>query len=192
MVFALEDFQSGARINVLRNLSNSPQTPLGPMSAAFDLTRTPHQLSADHPLSFLIPADTDYLAKALQFLPDRATSDEIVQSYFDNVEWFQRVSKSCATQLIQQCLHYPTFMRSSQRLWAEILTHKSPTSPGFVCTYLMVICLGLRTIHKSFPGISSPLALAERLYQVAQVCLEEAALTSGYLVVLTLPPATLV
>lgn len=147
MVFALEDFQMSHRINAMRNI----ESPSGEQ----DRERESINLSAvtpDHPMAFLVPQGCDYLQKALQALPDQQTCQFLVQQYFDHVEWFQR------------CLHYPTFMRQCRQLWAR----ETPLDPDFVCTYLMVVCLGLRTVVDTLPGMTNALGLADNLYHVAE------------------------
>lgn len=94
MVYALEDFQAGHRINAMRNISDSPEiTRLGSGDGQTqDVSTAPSDITDDHALSFVIAPGTDYLAKALALLPDQPTCELLVTQYFDNVEWFQRVS----------------------------------------------------------------------------------------------------
>lgn len=87
MVYALEDFQMSNRINALRNLGNADAKTMRVES----VESSPSNITADHPLSFIIPTSTDYLAQALSLLPDQQTCQLLVQRYFDKVEWFQRV-----------------------------------------------------------------------------------------------------
>jgi hypothetical protein len=44
----------------------------------------------------------------------------------------------------------------------------SQLSADFICTYTMVICLGLRTVVNNLPGMTNALALADQLYHVAE------------------------
>jgi hypothetical protein len=96
MVFALEDFQMSNRVNSLRNLADSPDvsTVLGPGNPmSFQgITSDAARFTDNHPLAFIIPQETDYIEQALNALPDQPTCQLLVQAYFDNVEWFQRVS----------------------------------------------------------------------------------------------------
>jgi hypothetical protein len=98
MVYALEDFQGGHRINAMRNISDSPEITtvrFGSGEDGHDVSTAPADITDDHPLSFVITPGTDYLAKVLALLPDRQTCELLVNQYFENVEWFQRVSCSC-------------------------------------------------------------------------------------------------
>lgn len=95
MVYALEDFQGGHRINAMRNISDSPDITtvrMGSGDLGHDVATAPADITDDHPLSFVITPGTDYLAKALALLPDQQTCELLVNQYFENVEWFQRVS----------------------------------------------------------------------------------------------------
>ncbi|GMK58036.1 hypothetical protein CspeluHIS016_0500680 [Cutaneotrichosporon spelunceum] len=158
MVYALEDFHGGHRINAMRNISDSPEITtvrFGSGDGGHDVTTAPADVTDDHPLSFVITPGTDYLAKALALLPDRPTCELLVNQYFENVEWFQR------------CLHYPSFMHQCRQFW----TAPPPTSqlsPDFICTYIMVICLGLRMVVTNLPGMHNAPALADQLYHVAE------------------------
>ncbi|WOO85297.1 putative transcriptional regulatory protein [Vanrija pseudolonga] len=149
MVFALEDFQMSHRVNTMRNR----QTPDGATPALFPTAgdEATNHIGGDHPLAFVIPTGTDYLAQAIALLPDQQISARLVQEYFSKVEWFQR------------CLHYPTFMSECRQLWNG---STKDVSPDFVATYTMVLCLGLSTSSESF-GTNS-MALAEQLYHLAE------------------------
>lgn len=150
MVFALEDFQMSHRINAMRNIE-SP-TGGGGGTGGTGLGLGLDSVTGDHPMAFLVPPGCDYLHKAMQALPDEQTCQFLVQQYFDHVEWFQR------------CLHYPSFMRQCRELWAR----EAVLDPDFVCTYLMVVCLGLRTVVDTLPGMTNALGLADNLYHVAE------------------------
>lgn len=105
MVFALEDLHFRHGVNTLRNIDASPGVGthrLDPASMAWggsgvvgdDAGSVQSRLTDDHPLAFLIPPDSDYLAMALHVLPDQPTCEFLVQQYFGNLEWFQRVSSA--------------------------------------------------------------------------------------------------
>lgn len=164
MIFELEDLHQQNRINTMRNL-NSPQDntlPLhlgrsagGAMSTDIAVAPRVNFLGDTHPLSFLLPTGTDYIAAALATLPQQHQCELLVKQYGDSVEWFQR------------CLHYPTFMAQCRQFWDNTTTTHN-LSPDFVCTYVMVVCLGLRMMVPGSPGEAEALALAERLFHVAE------------------------
>ncbi|KAL1410680.1 hypothetical protein Q8F55_004699 [Vanrija albida] len=149
MVFALEDFQMSHRVNTMRNRQHDGKETPDVATPAPGEAATTH-IANGHPLAFVIPAGTDYLAQAVALLPDHKIGARLVQEYFDKVEWLQR------------CLHYPTFMRECREFWA-----RGSTSPDFVATYAMVLCLGLSTSSESFGPFNS-MALAEQLYHLAE------------------------
>lgn len=89
MVFALEDFQMSHRVNTIRN-RQAPDTPSPALFPTAGDEATNH-IGGDHPLAFVIPTGTDYLAQAIALLPDQQISARLVEEYFNKVEWFQRV-----------------------------------------------------------------------------------------------------
>lgn len=175
MVFALEDYQMSRRVNTVRNLDDTVEGKADDAAASSpDHIESPPVLDSnatrviteDHPMAFLVPPNTDYLALALTSLPEQQVCEVLVQRYFDNVEWFQRV-RCLPFPADAQCLHYPTFIRQCRQFWADGSGGPLSLSPDFVCTYLMVICLGLA--FSDAPDSIDLLALAERLYHVAEV-----------------------
>jgi len=56
-------------------------------------------------------------------------------------------------------------MRQCRQLWRG---ERDQLSPAFICSYIMVICLGLRTVADSLPGMANALTLADKLYRVAE------------------------
>jgi hypothetical protein len=113
-------------------------------------------VGAPHPFAFLLPAGTDYIAAALAHLPDQAQCERLVQVFFDKIEWFQR------------SLHYSTFMDQCRLFWAGTTTTQT-LSPDFVVIYVMVICLALTRTAAGSPDVQGTLALADRLYHIAEV-----------------------
>lgn len=98
MVFALEDYQMSRTVNTVHNLDDRER--VGSTGPEFSPTNAESPSAADadagkindrHPLAFIIPPNTDYLAHAIASLPEQQVCEVLVQRYFDNVEWFQRV-----------------------------------------------------------------------------------------------------
>ncbi|KAG7088968.1 hypothetical protein E1B28_012913 [Marasmius oreades] len=185
----LEDFAMGNRINRHRAslellLSTQPSASMAldypwPATATTNLCEHGFQSHPTGPLSVLIDPSTNVMQRLVSMLPDEPQSRELIQFYFDRIEWYTKI------------FHYPSFMAEANELFQQInqgsylgsdnyeendVWSVGHISISFLSTLFMVICLALHLIEPEICqrlniGIEEAAALAQTMYSAAQASL---------------------
>ncbi|KAK1225842.1 hypothetical protein PQX77_011203 [Marasmius sp. AFHP31] len=133
-------------------------------------------LPQEHPLALLVDPSTNVVHQIVSILPDEPTSRNLVQLYFERIEWYTKI------------FHYPSFMSEANHLLDQIslfssdaTTWDKSSSPPrisfpFLSTYFMVLCLAYHLSESPVsqtPNINDQDAAvkAKKFYNAAQVCL---------------------
>lgn len=126
-VMMLEDFAMGNRANARRaaqKLNHESRPGDSPDESLYNLERGASQRSADSTI--------DVAYRFLRMVPDTDVTREIVDFYFDRLEWQTR------------CLHRRSYMQDLQQLLALSVEDAARTiRPSFLCVHLMIICLAI-------------------------------------------------